>query len=196
LHSHSLVLFPTGLIEISVTDSIAFSDSVASLTSQATITDTITLTEAPSIDQTLQDSLTLTEADASVQAELYLADSMLLIDTAYRAQNETSIDDAALPHVQSISVQEPSVLQELPMMDGLPYRKQRGKEGRRITVTGWTDSLSTLETLRGYADGQTYLLTLPTGDSMIVHVTDVQTPEDVVNYDRYDYALTTVEVVD
>jgi hypothetical protein len=53
-----------------------------------------------------------------------------------------------------------------------------------------------LETLRGYADGGTHLLILPTGDSMMVHVTDIHVPEDVANYDRYDYMLTAVEVVD
>jgi hypothetical protein len=163
--------------EISVTDSIALTDSLASLTGYLTMTDSLALTDAG-------------------YPEPIATDSILLIDTAYRAQNETTVDEMALPHVQSISVQEPSILQELPIMDGLPYRKQRGKEGRRVAITGWTDSLSALETLRGYADGETHLLILPTGDSMMVHVTHVHRPEDVANYDRYDYVLTAVEVVD
>ena len=70
------------------------------------------------------------------------------------------------------------------------------KEGRSLRIQGWTDSLSTLETLRGYDDGEKHLLLLPTGDSMNVHVTDVRTPDNVENYGRYDYEMDAVEVVD
>ena len=196
MHLHSLLLTWSAATEISVIDSIAFTDSVASLEGETTLTDTITISEGPSIEQTLADSLTLTEAEISTTAELYPADDLLLVDIAYRVQNEVSLDALALPHVQNISIQEPSITQELPIMDGLPYRKQRGKHGRSITINGWTYSLATLETLRGYNDGLTHLLMLPTGDSLSVHVTDVQVPEDVVNYDRYDYTLTAVEVID
>lgn len=160
------------------------------------MTDTVTLSEAESLDQILTDDLTLTEAPAAITAELYPEEELLFIDTVYRVQDEVSIDTVALPHVQSISIQEPSILQDLPVMDALPYRKQRGKEGRRITIRGWTDSLTTLETLRGYADGEEYLLILPTGDSMQVHITDVRRPDNVENYDRYDYEMDALEVID
>ena len=81
-------------------------------------------------------------------------------------------------------------------MDALPYRKQLGKRGRSLRIQGWTDSFSTLEILRGYADGVKHLLILPTGDSMYVLLSDVRTPENVENYDRYDYEVDAVEVVD
>jgi hypothetical protein len=65
-----------------------------------------------------------------------------------------------------------------------------------LKIQGWTDSLATLETLREYADGQKHFLLLPTGDSMYVLISDVQTPEDVANYTRYDYTITAVEAID
>jgi len=158
-------------------------------------TDSITLTDTPALTGylTLTDSLSLTDAGFP---EPIATDTILFIDVTYRAQNEISLDDVALPHVRSISIQEPSIVQELPVMGELPYRKQRGKEGRRLTIRGWTDSLSTLETLRGYANGETHLLLLPTGDSMNVHVTDVRRPEDVQRYDRHDYEMDALEVID
>jgi hypothetical protein len=138
-----------------------------------------------------------TDSILLVTWEYYLlGDTGLGIDTAYLAQGEISLDAAAMPHVLTISVDEPSVLQDLPVMDTLPYRKQLGKSGRSLRIQGWTDSLSTLETLRGYNDGEKHLLVLPTGDSMSVHVTGVETPEDVENYDSYDYTLVAVEAVD
>jgi hypothetical protein len=81
-------------------------------------------------------------------------------------------------------------------MDALPYRRQIGKKGRSLKITGWTDSLATLEALREYADGQKHLLLLPTGDSMYVLISDVQTPETAQNYERYDYTITAVEAID
>jgi len=125
-----------------------------------------------------------------------VSDSALGIDFAYLVQDEISVDMVALPHVISINVDEPSILQDLPVMGALPYRKQRGKKGRSIRLQGWTDSLSMLETLRGYDDGQTHVLILPTGDGLQVHVTDVLTPEAVENYKTYDYTLVMVETVD
>ena len=118
------------------------------------------------------------------------------VDVTYRILDEISLDGVALPHVLSISVAEPSILQDLPVMDALPYRKQLGKRGRSLTIRGWTDSLSTLETLRAYADGEQHLLLLPTGDSMYVLISDVRTPENVENYDRYDYEIDAAEVID
>lgn len=118
------------------------------------------------------------------------------IDIAYRVQGEISIDGVDLPHVLNISVEEPSIVQDLPVMDALPYRKQLGKRGRSLKIQGWTDSLSTLETLRAYADGDEHVLILPTGDGMKAHVIDVRTPEDVEKYHIYDYQMEALEVVD
>jgi hypothetical protein len=197
LHSHSLLLFAAPEIEdIYATDTLSLTDAITDLTSELPTTDTVTLTDAVSVEQILGDSFALTEADATISAELYPNEGLLLVEVAYRVQDETSIDAVALPHVLSLSIQESSVVQDLPVMDALPYRKQRGKQGRRFTIRGWTDSLSTLETLRGYADGEKHLLMLPTGDSMNVHVTDVRTPEVVENYDVYDYEFDALEVVD
>jgi hypothetical protein len=178
-HSHSLLLlsWTAPLVqEISVSDSITFADTIA-LTAENAYADSVILTDA-------------------AYPEPIATDVILFVDVAYRAQNEISLDDAALPHVQSISIQEPSIVQDLPIMDRLPYRKQRGKQGRQLTISGWTDSLSTIETLRGYSDGEKHLLVLPTGDSLQVHVTDVLTPETVENYKTYEYTLVMVEAVD
>lgn len=123
-------------------------------------------------------------------------DDGLGIDIAYLSQGEISLDGIALPHVLNIRVDEPSIVQDLPVMDALPYRKQLGKKGRSLTIQGWTNSLSTLETLRGYADGEKHLLVLPTGDSMNVLISDVRTPKNVESYDCYDYEMNAVEVVD
>lgn len=196
MQSHSLLIFVPSLIEVNVTDSLTLTDGTALITATVPMTDTVTLTEAFSLHLTLTDIIDLTDTLAALTGELYPTDTILLVDVTSRKQGEISIDAIALPHVLSISIQEPSIIQDLPIMDALPYRKQRGKEGRRLTVNGWTDSLSTLETLRGYADGQTHLLLLPTGDSMNVHVTDVRTPENVEKYDRYEYGLGALEVVD
>lgn len=197
MHSHSLLLLATpGIADIYASDTLSLTDAITDLTSELPTTDTVTLTDAMSVEQILGDFFALTEADATISAELYPDEDLLLVEVAYRVQDETSIDAVALPHVLSLSIQEPSVVQDLPVMDALPYRKQRGKQGRRFTIRGWTDSLSTLETLRGYADGEKHLLMLPTGDSMNVHVTDVRTPEVVENYDIYDYELDALEVVD
>jgi hypothetical protein len=127
---------------------------------------------------------------------LLLRDTALGIDITYLSQGKISIDGVALPHVLSIAVAELSIVQDLPVMDALPYRKQLGKRGRSLKIQGWTDSLSTLETLRGYTDGVKHLLILPTGDSMYVLISDVRSPENVENYDRYDYEMDAVEVVD
>lgn len=197
MHSHSLLLFAApGIADIYATDSLSLTDAITDLTSELRTTDTVALTDAMSVEHILGDFFALTEADATISGELYPDDDLLFVEVAYRVQDETSIDAVALPHVLSLSIQEASVVQDLPVMDALPYRKQRGKQGRRFTIRGWTDSLSTLETLRGYADGEKHLLMLPTGDSMNVHVTDVRTPEVVENYDIYDYELDALEVVD
>jgi hypothetical protein len=197
LHSHSLLLLATpGIADIYASDTLSLTDAITDLTSELPTTDTVTLTDATSVEQILGDFFALTEADATISAELYPDEDLLLVEVAYRVQDETSIDAVALPHVLSLSIQEPSVVQDLPVMDALPYRKQRGKQGRRFTIRGWTDSLSTLATLLGYNDGLDHFLILPTGDSMNVHVTDVRTPEIVENYDRYDYELDALEVVD
>jgi hypothetical protein len=118
------------------------------------------------------------------------------IDVTWLTQGQISLDGVSLPHILTVSVDEPSILQDLPVMDALPYRRQIGKKGRSLKIQGWTDSLATLEALREYADGQKHLLLLPTGDSMYVLISDVQTPEDAANYDRYNYTITAVEAID
>jgi hypothetical protein len=200
---------------IDQTDSGAGTDQITSIIEGLSQTDSGAGTETPTINDNIPIADTGAGGEAVGAAEMLLvadsgsgddqafyyhyvdvSDSGLGVDTVYLVQGEISLDEVALPHVLSVTVEEPSLLQELDIMDALPYRKQYGKRGRSLRIQGWTDSLTTLETLRDYADGERHLLLLPTGDSMSVHVTDVQTPEDVKNYDRYDYTLTAVEVVD
>jgi len=184
----STALLPKG--HFTVTDSAAGSDAV---TIGQTLTDAAAGTDSVSIGIPVTDSAAGSE---TVTIGLPITDSAKAIDVVYRVRNETSLDGAELPHVSAINVEEPSVVQDLPVMDALPYRKQVGKEGRSVKIQGWTDSLTTLEILRGYADGEKHLFLLPTGDSMNVHVTDVRTPENVETYDRYDYEMDAVEVID
>jgi len=163
----------------------------------AAITDSGVGTEAlsPQARVTLTDSGTGSEV-VTPGILLTMSDQGIGIDFTYRVQGEISLDSTSLPHVLSLNVEEPSIVQDLPVMDALPYRRQLGKKGRSVKIQGWTDSLSTLETLRGYADGNTHLLMLPTGDSIYVLLSDVRTPDNVENYDRYDYEVDAMEVVD
>jgi hypothetical protein len=193
LSAHQLLLL--GAAEapnyVLVEETITFTDGAPSV--EVDLADSVTLTEAMSLELPLSDSVTLSDA---LSISPLVSDDFLLIDTAQRVQDETSLDGVSLPHVQIIEIQEPSIIKDLPIMDALPYRKQLGKHGRSIRLEGWTDSLSVLETLRGYDDGEKHLLILPTGDSLQVHVTDVLTPEAVENYKTYDYTLVMVETVD
>jgi hypothetical protein len=184
---------------INVNDSGTGTDTIASIEERVTVVSENGVgTETPAIAELLaaiHDSAIGTDI-GSAEEHADFHEKGVGIEVAYIVQNTIGLDDVALPHVLNVDVEEPSIIQDLPIMDGLPYRKQLGKRGRSFRIQGWTDSLTTLETLRGYNDGEKHLLVLPTGDSMMVHVTDVLVPEDVVNYDRYDYTLVMVEVVD
>ena len=193
---HRLLLFTAGLAPtyVDVSDSIALTDTPAT-EGTITVQDSLILSEIPQPGPAVSDSFALSDA-ASLEAYVYVSEPVLLIEVAHRVQGEISLDGIALPHVLKISVEEPSVLQDLPVMDALPYRKQRGKRGRSLRIQGWTDSLATLESLRAYDDGEKHFLILPTGESMYVHVTDVRTPENVEDYDQYAYEMEAFEVVD
>jgi hypothetical protein len=186
---------PSLQVSFTVSDAGSGSDSITSLFASFTVQD------AGSGVETFNLTASFTVSDSGVGTDLWaytvwLYDQGVGVDFAYLTQGQISLDGAALPHVQSVGVDEPSILQDLPVMDALPYRRQIGKKGRSLKIQGWTDSLATLEALREYADGQKHLLLLPTGDSMYVLVSDVQTPEDVANYTRYDYTITAVEAID
>jgi hypothetical protein len=212
--SESLVIDEGEIINIS--DSAAGSDVLTSVDDAVGASDNASSSDAAQIEEDMlpiTDSGTGSDAASAADGilisdsavgtettdeweEYSITDEGLGIDTTYLVQGRVTLDDIALPHVLNITIEEPSIFQDLPIMDGLPYRKQYGKQGRSLRIQGWTDSLSTLETLRGYDDGEKHLLVLPTGDSMSVHVTDALTPENVEDYDRYDYTLVAVEVVD
>jgi hypothetical protein len=170
-------------------------DSITALSASFTIQD------AGSGVETFSLTASFTVSDFGVGTDVWahtisVYDQGLGIDIAYLTEGIVSLDSVSLPHVLNISVDEPSILEDLPVIDALPYRRQIGKKGRSLKIQGWTDSLATLEALREYADGQKHLLLLPTGDSMYVLISDVQTPEDVANYTRYDYTITAVEAID
>jgi hypothetical protein len=178
-----------------VTDNGSGTDAITALSASFTIQDAGSGIEIFSL------TASFTVSDSGVGTDLWaytvwLYDQGLSIDIAYLTEGIVSLDGVSLPHVQSIGVDEPSILQDLPVMDALPYRRQIGKKGRSLKIQGWTDSLATLEALREYPDGQKHLLLLPTGDSMYVLISGVQTPEDVANYTRYDYTITAVEAID
>lgn len=196
MSAHQLLLLAGGIVPtyIDVSDSIALTDAPAA-EGAITVQDSLTLSEIPQPGPAVSDSFALSDA-TSLEAYAYVSEPILLIEVAHGVQGEISLDGIALPHVLTISVDEPSILQDLPVIDELPYRKQRGKSGRTLRIQGWTDALATLETLRGYSDGEKHLLILPTGDSMYVHIIDVLVPENVENYDCYDYTLVALEVVD
>lgn len=200
-----------------VNDSAAGTDSIASIVAQASLADQGAGTDAIASAQanaTVQDnglgselippltaSVTIPDSGAATDIVSHgpivtIYDDGLGLDIVFRAQGEISLDGALLPHVLNIHVDEPSIVQDLPVMDGLPYRKQLGKQGRHLVIQGWTDSLSTLETLRGYDDGLEHLLILPTGDSMNVHIVDVRTPETAEDYQTYNYEMDVLETVD
>lgn len=200
-----------------IDDSAVGTDTIASMTAQASITDQGAGTDAIASAQaraTVQDNglgselippiaASVTIPDSGTATEIVscgpiwtIYDDGLGLDIVFRMQGEISLDGALLPHVLNIQVDEPSIVQDLPLMDGLPYRKQLGKQGRHITISGWTDSLSTLETIREYAVGLEHLLILPTGDSMNVHIVDVRTPETAEDYQTYNYEMDVLETVD
>jgi len=202
--------------QISVSDAGEGVDSIVSLVETVTISETGAATEAVAIREDLpvvadsgagteavavSESVPISDQGAGVETttivdNVTIHETGLGIDIVYHIQGELSLDEVSLPHVINVTIQEPSIIEDLAVMEALPYRSQLGKEGRRLIIQGWTDSLSTLEILRGYGDGQKHLLLLPTGDSMSILVGDVRTPENVENYDRYDYAIDAIEVVD
>jgi hypothetical protein len=181
--------------DLTVADNGSGVDSITALSASFTVQDAGSGLEAFSL------TASFTVSDSGVGTDLWaytvwVYDQGLAVDIAYLTQGQISLDGVSLPHVLNISVDEPSILQDLNVMDALPYRRQIGKKGRSLKIQGWTDSLATLEALREYTDGQKHLLLLPTGDSMYVLISDVQTPEDVANYTRYDYMITAVEAID
>jgi len=120
------------------------------------------------------------------------------VDIPYRVQGELSLDAVPLPHVQLVKILEKTVIKTSPISGDLPVRRQIGKMGREITVDGWADSLSSLEQIKNFADGEDHVLMLPTGDGLVVHVTEsdpFRTPEDEAA-GIYRYSLSLMERVD
>jgi hypothetical protein len=182
---------------INVSDSGTGDDSSIVIEEHLARTDSGTGSDSMTVEEHVDptDSGSGSETFSSVDTVL-ITEEGLGVDIVYLTQGEISLDGVDLPHVLVVNVDEPSVVQDLPIMDGLPYRRQVAKKGRLLRIQGWTDSLATLEALREYADGQKHLLLLPTGDSMSILVSDVQTPEDVTKYTIYNYTITAAEAVD
>jgi hypothetical protein len=127
-----------------------------------------------------------------------VTDYAVAVDIAYRVQNELSIDGLPLPHVQGVTVREPTIVKTSPINDSLPKRRQIGKMGREMTVDGWAESLADLEAIKNIADGLDHRIMLPTGDGFMAHVIDadpLRNPNDDFA-GKYRYSLRIVERVD
>jgi len=107
------------------------------------------------------------------------------------------IDTYELPHVQRVTISEPTLMVEKLVPGALPYRAYLGKMGRTIQIEGWTDSTQILDDeIRSLTDDETKRLSLPlAGDvgTVSCYVTDAQTPLTAEGYDVYPYTLTIVE---
>jgi len=106
------------------------------------------------------------------------------------------IDAVFLPHVQRVEVTDEtlSVTKPIPDSATLPYRKYLGRQGRSVSLSGWTDVIATLNTVTALADGTDRTLILPHGEALTVHVTPVTPRRSVENCGIYDYELTAIEV--
>jgi hypothetical protein len=129
---------------------------------------------------------------------LILYDTAIGVEIVYRNQGLIRLDVLDLPHVQRIHVGEPTLMSSKLVSGELPHREFLGKMGRTIEIQGWTDSLARLDQIKALVDGNAHLLTLPTGDSLSVHVTDARDPRETGDWAGgiYRYALTAVERMD
>ncbi len=127
-----------------------------------------------------------------------VSDSVYLAEYLYRVQGEVSIDGVVLPHVLSITNNETMNMDTRPVNAGLPVRSYQGKKGRSITIQGWTNSIATLNTIGGYADGAKHTVILPTGEGLTAYISRGQTPQDVQTPAPgvYTYTLEIQEAID
>jgi hypothetical protein len=104
------------------------------------------------------------------------------------------IDDLALPHVQSIIISDVASMSDKKVQGGsLPRRKMVGKEGRKVTIEGWTDEQSDIDILEALMNGATRTFYHPSGDSFAVLVTAFNPNLRVDEFDRRIYSLTLAE---
>lgn len=135
-----------------------------------------------------------TDSILGVEEWLVITDTGLGTD-AILFQGSVLIDGADLPHVQRIHITEPTILSSKPVSGELPTRIWLGKQGRTVEFEGWTDSLTTLESLKAYADGTAHDVWLPDGTNLSVHIIDVS-PQIPVWPDEYPYTIHAEERMD
>ena len=207
---------PSVQVDLPITDQGLGADQIAALEASQTVQDSgvgseaevaieasVTITDAgtgadsiPSIELPISDAGIGTDSLAALETTIQIVDEGLGVDIAWRLQGQTLIDELTLPHVQSIKIDEKTIMSSKPIQDELPWRKFLGKMGRQVAIEGWTDSLATLETLAALDDGQPHTLTLSTGDSVSVHVTKVETPRYIEEGETHPYKVTALERVD
>lgn len=103
------------------------------------------------------------------------------------------IDDLALPHVQSIIIPDVATMSDKKVQGSLPRRTMVGKQGRTVTIQGWTDQQSEINALEALMDGVTRTFYHPSGDSFAVLVTAFNPNLRVDEYDHRIYSLTLAE---
>ena len=68
-----------------------------------------------------------------------------------------------------------------------------GKQGRTVTMEGWTDQQSDIDALEALLGGVSRTFYLPSGDSFAVLVSSFNPALTVDDYDRRSYHLTLME---
>lgn len=125
---------------------------------------------------------------------LTITDTGFGVDITYRVQGQLLIDDAPLPHIDSLDIAEPSIMLSKPRTTGVPERLWRGKRGREVAIKGRTDTVAEIEAIKALNDGEPHLLILPTGDSFYVLVLEAKPDNTVESPSQIAYAITAKEV--
>lgn len=137
--------------------------------------------------------------DSGITYELFsknfgVLEEVLGAEFAWRLKGSILIDSFELPHVLSITIPDEATMNTRLVQGGsLPLQRMLGKPGRVVTITGWTDLQSDIDSMEALADGTRRTFIHPSGDSFAVLVTDFQPESKVDEYGRRSYSLTLKE---
>jgi hypothetical protein len=153
--------------------------------------------EVPTIGIPIQDEGHLVSETISLAALVAVTDEAVGVDVAFSSQGALTLDGEPFPHVIAVRIIEPTGIDEFRPTGSpeLPLRRQRGKYGRDVIVSGRVP-LSGVEALKALADGEDHFLMLPTGDGFFCHVNPVVVKIKPGTRTDVDYSLELLERID
>jgi hypothetical protein len=183
-------------VAIPVSETGAASDS-PSVEAAISLSDALSGVDTPTIAYslgTVSDNGLGTE-NITTPGTLAVTDEGKGAEFAWRTKpSSPMIDDLALPHVLSIIIPDVASISDKKVQGGsLPRRKMVGKEGRNVTIEGWTDEQSEIDALEALMNGVPRTFYHPSGDSFAVLVTAFNPSLRVDEFDRRIYSLTLAE---